>query len=402
MDWRVKKHEESCNKPKKSIKCAFCKEFQGTNKEIKQHKKSCSARSRFDLSPCPKGCGAKIMPKNIDTHVCEKCPLIIVKCKYCKDFQAPQKEMKDHEKSCPAKLVCVSCPNVCGVWLMPNEVNAHIYNHCPHTLIFCDHCKTFQAPRNKMNKHVKSCPGPIPKPKARKEARLSPCPAGCGVQLKPINIERHIHEDCPLTVVVCKYCKKFKAPPKKTKSHEELCPSNIEVCPNGCGMKMHTSNIKAHTDNECTLTVISCEFAYTGCKVEKRRCEMDKHIEEEHPFLASMTRKVKQLEVKVKELKLDNEHLVCLCSDINRLQRENKLLKKSLLSMSGETDMLQYRRLKLQNENLQSNVEMLKKEVAKLKPSDHKATKHRCVMVEITLPKRLQKRMLDCQDEVRL
>ena len=286
---KLEKHELSCiNKP---IKCEFCKEFQGTNREMKQHKKSCSAGSR--LSPCPKGCGANIMLKNIETHVQKKCPFTVVKCKYCMDFQAPPNKMKKHEKSChsqlepnpgpttktsdKAKLVCVSCPKLCGMWIMPYEVNTHIYNDCPHTLISCEHCKTFQAPRNKMNDHIRLCPGLIPKSKAR----LSQCPNRCGVQMKPKDTVRHIQEHYPLAAVVCRYCKEFKAP-KKIKSHEKSCSSNIKVCPNGCGMNIHTSKIKVHTDNECTLTVISCEFAYTGCKAEKRRCEMEEHIKEEH------------------------------------------------------------------------------------------------------------------------
>ena len=369
----LENHEESCNK--KSIKCEFGKEFQGTNKEIKQQKKSSSARSII-LSPCPKGCGSKIMPKNIDTHVREKCPVTAVQCKYCKDFQAPRKEMKKHEKSChlqlqpnptpkspEVKLLRVSCA-ICHLWLVPGEINTHISNHCPRTVVSCEHCKSFQAPRSKMNNHLRSCSALTPKPKAR----LSPCPNGCGVQLKPKNVERHIHDLCPYRsiIVVCKHCKKFKAHPKKIKSHEESCPSNnIKACPNGCGMKMHTSKIKAHTDNECSLTIVSCEFAYTGCKTEKRRCEMKKHIKKEHPLLASMTRKVKQLEVEVEKLKMDNEHLTRLCSDINRLQMENK-------------------RLRSQNVNLMRDIDTLKSEIAE---------KH--THVTIIFPKRLQKRLLD-------
>ena len=392
---KLEKHELSCiNKP---IKCEFCKEFQGTNKEMKQHTKSCSAGSR--LSPCPKGCGANIMLKNIETHVREKCPRIVVKCKYCKDFKAPQNKIKKHEMSCHSRLrsnptpdkvklvrIRVSCPNECGTWLMPNEVKAHTCNECPCTVTSCEHCKTFQAPRNKMNDHVRSCPRLIPKSKARSRARLSPCPNGCGVQMKPKDIVRHIQEHCPLAVVVCRYCKEFKAPPKKIESHEESCSSNIEVCPNGCGMKMHTSKIKAHTDNECSFTVVSCEFAYTGCKVEKRRCEMDKHIEEEHPFLASMATKVKQLEVEVEELILDNEDLVCMCSDVNRLRSENKRLRAHEMSMSED-----YQKLQMEIEKLHSQNVQLKSDNEKLKKDIASRQKH----VTINLPKRLQKRILD-------
>ena len=380
---KLEKHELFCiNKP---IKCEFCKEFQGTNKEMKQHTKSCSAGSR--LSPCPKGCGANIMLKNIETHVRKKCPLTVVKCKYCMDFQAPRNKMMKHEKSChsseKAKLARMSCPNVCGMWLMPDEVNTHIDNDCPHTVIFCEHCKTFQAPRNKMNDHVRSCPRLIPKPKARSRARLSPCPNGCGVQMKPKDIVRHIQEHCPLAVVVCRHCKEFEAPPKKIKSHEESCSSNIEVCPNGCGVKMHTSKIKAHTDNECSLTVVSCEFAYTGCKAEKRRCEMEKHIKEDHPYLVFMSRKVRELEVDVEELTLDNKVLV---RNIKRLRSENKQLRAHKRSMSED-----FHELQMENERLHSQNEQLKRNNEKLK----KYTASRQKSITVNIPKRLRKRILD-------
>ena len=286
---KLEEHKLSC--PNKLVNCEFCKKFEATNKAMKKHIKSCPARSlpcpngcgakvmpkkmvthvnnlcpltselckdlqgpRYKLKKheqscpslfelCPNGCGAKILPKNIEEHICSKCPLTIVNCKHCKDFQGPRKQLKKHEKSCPSLFE--PCPNGCGEKILPKDIEEHICTKCPLTIVTCEHCKDFRGPRNKLEKHEKSCP-----------SLFEPCPNGCGAKIMPKRIEEHICNKCPLTVVNCEHCEDFQGSRNQLKEHEKL----LHLCPNRCGVKMKAKKIKMHIQDYCPLTVISCKY----------------------------------------------------------------------------------------------------------------------------------------------
>ena len=409
---KLEEHELSC--PSKLVNCEFCKKFEATNKAMKQHIKSCSARSL----PCPSGCGAKIMPKKMVTHVNNLCPLTIVNCEHCKDFRGPRNKFKKHEKSCPSLFE--PCPNGCGAKILPNNIEEHTCNKCPLTIVNCEHCKDFQGPRNKLKKHEKSCP-----------SLFEPCPNGCGAKILPNRIEEHTCNKCPLTIVNCEYCKDFQGPRNQLKEHDKLlhlcpngcgvkmrakkiemhiknycpltvqaprsklnkheksCPSSSQPCPNGCGAMVHVSEIQAHIDRICSLTIVSCEFAYAGCKVVKHRRDMKRHIEEakdehlgwmsdnikklekENAKLRSdyknLVLSVHRLEKEIANLELDNENLVSLCGDVGRLKVENDEVKSENAYLCGKVERLEEEIEKLKSDNADKDkvLKLLRKRLEK-------------------------------------
>lgn len=313
--------------------------------------------------PCPQKCGSKVMANNIEAHISKRCPLTVVTCQHCKDFQAPRNELNKHEKLCHSQSVpslihrpleatkLAPCPNRCGAEMKPKKIEAHMRNYCPLTVDSCKYCKDFQAPRKKLNKHEKLC------------AKLALCPNGCGVRIKPENVDAHVRKHCLIT---CQYCKHFQARRKELKKHEMSCPASVEPCPNGCGKRVHASKMKDHIDKVCSLTPISCEFAYAGCTVVKHRRDMKQHIKEAKGEHLILTRdKVWSLEEEIAKLTLDNEHLVELCSHANM---ENERIKSENEKMHGDRETLEKENEKLKsgNDKMHRDIEKLEKENDKL------------------------------------
>ena len=62
-------------------------------------------------------------------------------CDLCKEFQAPQKELKEHQKkSCPARLVV--CPNGCGGSTKLSKLQTHTENKYPLSIVICEFAYT--------------------------------------------------------------------------------------------------------------------------------------------------------------------------------------------------------------------------------------------------------------------
>lgn len=58
-------------------------------------------------------------------------------CQFCKKFQAPDVELKKHQKSaCPARLIL--CPNGCGTTLKNTNIKAHVETKCPQSVVCCE------------------------------------------------------------------------------------------------------------------------------------------------------------------------------------------------------------------------------------------------------------------------
>ena len=84
-------------------------------------------------------------------------------CKLCKNFQAPPKELKQHQK----KSCVLACPVGCGAKMKLSSVEKHTEKKCPnHVLV---------------------------------------CPNGCGASMKPTAIKNYTENKCPLNVVNCEF-----------------------------------------------------------------------------------------------------------------------------------------------------------------------------------------------------
>ena len=51
----------------------------------------------------------------------------------------------------------------------------------------------------------------------------------------------------------------------------KMCDSYIIQCLNECGVISKCRNIDSHLKNDCPLTIVQCDFQYAGCETELLR-----------------------------------------------------------------------------------------------------------------------------------
>jgi TNF receptor-associated factor 4 len=92
-----------------------------------------------------------------------------------------------------------------------------------------------------------------------------------------------------------------------TTNHWPVCGCYPVPCKNKCGKTIERKNLEIHIADVCPKTIIDCEFKYVGCDVTLPRKDMSAHIKErvvEHLSLHAMSYKAV-----VDNLKKENERL---------------------------------------------------------------------------------------------
>lgn len=102
----------------------------------------------------------------------------------------------------------------------------------------------------------------------------------CSEYIKRSKIENHQQNMCPRRPFTCEYCANYKSYHEDvTKNHWPLCNYYPTPCPNECGKTLQRQQIENHIDNDCPLTVIDCDFKSIGCRVYLPRKDMPAHLE---------------------------------------------------------------------------------------------------------------------------
>ena len=136
-------------------------------------------------------------------------------------------------------------------------------------------------------------------------------------------IEDHQNNQCPRRPFSCEYCKTFKSTYKKVATkHWAVCGSYPVLCTNKCGETLERQNLENHIANDCPLTIITCDFQHVGCDVRLPRKDMPAHLgeralvhlalhTESHKKLVKEAKKLKQ---RVAELEQDIKTLSTTCA----------------------------------------------------------------------------------------
>ena len=105
-------------------------------------------------------CSASVLRGQMKKHL-NTCPNQPLKCKYCKSFAAPSKELEErHHPVCPK--FPLPCPNKCGAEIQRKNVAKHLSTTCPLSKLECEYMYvgcTCVLPRKKMETHMKSASG---------------------------------------------------------------------------------------------------------------------------------------------------------------------------------------------------------------------------------------------------
>ena len=95
------------------------------------------------------------------------------------------------------------------------------------------------------------------------------------------DIEDHQNNQCPRRPYSCKYCKEFDSCYEEVATnHWPVCGSYPMPCTNKCGEAFQRQNLENHIANDCPLTIINCDFQHVGCEVRLPRKDMPAHLGE--------------------------------------------------------------------------------------------------------------------------
>ena len=106
-------------------------------------------------------------------------------------------------------------------------------------------------------------------------------------------------------------------------------------CSNKCGKVLASQLLEEHVTNDCPLTLIDCCFKHAGCEVRLPRKDMDLHLGV--AVVHHLTMHASDSEVKMKELKADNERLSRKCeyleSEVTKLEQKLKEVQSDFVNL---------------------------------------------------------------------
>ena len=152
---------------------------------------------------------------------------------------------------------------------------------------FLVHCPHAEAPEKKQLE--------TKKPKLDLEGEK----ASCGWSGRHEFVERHLKEDCVLTICKCKLCER-KMPVLEIEAHtNEDCPRRLIPCAY-CAKLLFAENVKLHEDN-CNASPHAILECLCGAKVERQA--LDNHMETTRGHLQLLASRNRSLETEVASLR---------------------------------------------------------------------------------------------------
>ena len=108
------------------------------------------------------------------------------------------------------------------------------------------------------------------------------CSHGCGKYLRRHSVRRHEQDECPKRPYSCDYCRDFAATFEEVADkHWPECSCYPVSCPNNCSpYAVERKDLERHLSDDCPLTVVKCDFHYAGCDVQLPRKDMPAHFKE--------------------------------------------------------------------------------------------------------------------------
>ena len=111
-----------------------------------------------------------------------------------------------------------------------------------------------------------------------------PCPQKCKDDANVVKVflrrdlKRHLDNECPNREYECEYCGEKGTHVHITQVHDKTCAQKILPCPSpGCAEAITRQNLKKHVSDDCPYTVVPCKYKRLGCDAEMARKDMANH-----------------------------------------------------------------------------------------------------------------------------
>ena len=148
--------------------------------------------------------------------------------------------------------------------------------YCPHRLRGCE----WEGELGRLDEHLNSDPLPERQLKGCPFAVIE-C-LHCKEGIRRDKIAGHQLERCPQRPYTCEYCAEYKSTFEDVAhSHWPECKCFLLPCPNECkpsGSGLQRQDLDLHVKEECPLTVVQCKLHHAGCEVALPRKDMADHM----------------------------------------------------------------------------------------------------------------------------
>ena len=192
--------------------------------------------------------------------------------------------------------------------------------HCPHRGLGC----TWAASLGELDKHLNANPQPETRLEGCQFADVV-C-IYCEDSLQQYVLADHQNEQCPKRPYMCQHCEDYKSTfDDVTIMHWAECKCFPVPCPNSCSLSdsgIKRQDLEHHVAEECPLTMVECELHHAGCKVQLPRKDMAGHMKEE--FIAHIS----LLAGENQKMSAENQKM---SAENQKMSAENQRMVKQLL-----------------------------------------------------------------------
>ena len=168
--------------------------------------------------------------------------------------------------------------------------------------------------------------------------------------LQPIqrsDVAVHQNDQCQTRPFACEYCKDHDSTYEDvTTNHWPVCGGYPVLCPNKCiDETMERQNLESHIANDCPLTVVDCDFKGVGCEVRLPRKDLATHLKESFAVHVSLqTKQLMDVKKENKQLKQQvhllmeglTPHMSTQSKRLVDLENENKELKQKVEKLTED------------------------------------------------------------------
>ena len=164
----------------------------------------------------------------------------------------------------------------------------------------------------------------------------------CSKLFERSNIKAHQSNECARRPFSCKFCKDFDSYYENlTTNHWPICDCYPVLCPNKCDKSLKRQEVDSHVANDCPLSVVDCDFKHVGCIVMLQRKDLPAHLAESMiTHMSLQTASYKQFAARLEE---DNrqlkEQVAKLTQDLqalqSRLEEDNRQLQQQVSELQS-------------------------------------------------------------------
>lgn len=177
------------------------------------------------------------------------------------------------EPTCPS---CGSIFDIIGGDSALEQKLHTVHICCIHASLGCD----WKGELAELNNHISNDTSPVDVRTSQGCQYVEVTCKQCSVSIRRSNMYFHRMHKCSKRQFTCEYCNEYTSSYEEvTNNHLPLCGLFPVDCSNGCGESLRRCDVESHISENCPRTIINCALREEkGCNVQLPRIDMRGHL----------------------------------------------------------------------------------------------------------------------------